>query len=357
MTPNVAVIGCGAVSELYYAPALIELERAGEVQVSAFYDPNNARAMKLKNMFPQAQIIEDLGAIRCDKFQLAIVASPVQFHAEQSVLALKQGVPVLCEKPLAANLLQAQEIVCTAEEQKCLLAVGLYRRYLPAAAAIKEIVDTEVLGKLISFKYQEGVRFNWPAQSDSFFKKTQAGGGVLLDMGVHVFDLLSWWFGETAVGEYQDDAMGGIESNCLVYLNAGSARGSVRLSRDWNMNSACTIDFANGQVTWNPADARVLSLRMNGSSFSFKSSVEENSALPSQLPHNHQQAFLLHLRSVVAAVSGKPANYVSGRQALDSLRLIEECYKKSALMEMPWLPPRERERAIELHGTQVSGRA
>jgi hypothetical protein len=60
---------------------------------------------------------------------------------------------------------------------------------------------------------------------------------------------------------------------------------------------------------------------------------------------------------VVAAVSGKPANYVSGRQALDSLRLIEECYKKSALMEMPWLPPRERERAIELHGTQVSGRA
>jgi predicted dehydrogenase len=88
-----------------------------------------------------------------------------------------------------------------------------------------------------SFEISEGGQFNWPAQSASFFQKSNSQGGVLADLGVHVLDLLIWWFGMPEKVGYEDDAMGGLEANCRLELEfAGGVSGTVRLSRDTQLS-------------------------------------------------------------------------------------------------------------------------
>jgi len=55
----------------------------------------------------------------------------------------------------------------------------------------------------------EGNVYSWPVASDFFFRKETAGGGVLMDTGVHTFDMLLWFFGEISDLDYRDDAFGG----------------------------------------------------------------------------------------------------------------------------------------------------
>src|SRR5690606_21980948 len=100
---------------------------------------------------------------------------------------------------------------------QCLLAIGLYKRFFPASRYIRSLCRDWLLGPLLDFSIQEGGPFRWPA-GPSFFDRTQTPGGVLLDIGVHVFDLLGWWLGEPVNLHYSDDAMGGLETNAFARL-------------------------------------------------------------------------------------------------------------------------------------------
>src|SRR5262245_5937646 len=95
---RVALIGCGAVSEHYYAPALGELEKAGLLQLLVLVDPNVGQTERLKTCFPSAQVQKDLAGLSGSVIDLAIVASPPRFHAAQTIALLRAGVSVLCEK-------------------------------------------------------------------------------------------------------------------------------------------------------------------------------------------------------------------------------------------------------------------
>jgi predicted dehydrogenase len=108
--------------------------------------------------------------------QLAIVASPAKFHAEQTIKLLESGASVLCEKPIASNLAEAEQMLAAAARAKRKLAVGLFRRFFPACNLIREYIAAETLGKAIDFEFSEGGVFNWPAQSGFLFpEKNRAG--------------------------------------------------------------------------------------------------------------------------------------------------------------------------------------
>src|SRR5689334_9536818 len=244
---NVALVGCGAVSSLYYAPALQALEKLGQLQVSALFDPNLANVGLIHKSFPGAKRIQNFDELSRLDLDLAIVASPPKFHAPQTVQLLRSGVNVMCEKPMALNAAEGEAMVTAASESQRLLAVGLVRRFMPAAQTIHNIVSQKSLGEVKSFYFSEGRVFRWPVQSASYFKEN----GVLRDIGVHVLDLLIYWFGEPEEIIYQDDTMGGVELNCHIHLKfAQGIRGEARLSRDLDFPNSCLIDCSGGQVNW-----------------------------------------------------------------------------------------------------------
>jgi predicted dehydrogenase len=358
---RVALVGCGAVSELYYAPALRELERIGLLQVTGLVDPDSARGARLKAHFPSAWLRDEVTGASGRDVDLAIVASPPRLHATQTIQLLRSGASVLCEKPMATSVAEAEAMVEAAATAQRVLAVGLVRRFLPACQTIRTILSQGILGDLQSFQFIEGATFRWPTQSVAYFQRSAAVGGVLLDIGSHVLDLITWWMGEPTEVGYQDDAMGGIDVNCHIDLTfPEGVAGVVRLSRDCELLSRCFIRGSKGWLSWNVTAPEELQLQFNGPGAVVAGRLHQRDASRTppqgldQPARNFEQSFVAQLRNVVDAVQGKDEAFVSGRDALAGFRLVERCYLHRRLMPMGWLNEREQARAQALAGDAAS---
>jgi predicted dehydrogenase len=341
----IVLVGCGAVSQFFYAPALTALEGAGTVKVEGLVDPSAESLAKLAETFPNAARHARLEEAPIAS-RLVVIASPPKFHAPAAVYALTHGASVLCEKPMADTVADAETILEAARSSGSLLAVGLYKRFFPACEALKGILEKQPLGKLLSFTIEEGGRFGWQAASDSFFRKNVTPGGVLLDIGVHVLDLLLWWLGEPEALTYRDDAMGGQEANCRLELAyANGARGNVHLSRDWTTRNAYAFQFERGVVRYKVNDANHLEIQAEGMPALLSGTLQDAGARPER---TNPQSFIAQVQNIAATLQGREALRIPGEEGIRSLRLIERCYRERAgLLKMPWLTPAEAATATQ----------
>lgn len=357
---RVVVVGCGAVSEILYAEALSSLAKEGVVRTEAFVDPNPERTSKMGKLFPLARCFQGLERMLAETApDLAIIATPHRFHADLSVSCLEKGVHVLCEKPMATNTADCGRMIEAAERAGRVLAVGHFKRFFPACEMIKNVLDAGLLGAVRRFRFLEGETFSWPAQSASFFRRAESGGGVLIDAGAHTIDLLLWWLGDIAAVRYKDDAMGGIEANCRIHLKmASGADGLVQLSQDWPLPNRYWIECTKGWLTYRCDMVNRIEWGLHQSDFGLNAELrvmaartrvgmrELGSAVPGFLDN-----FKAQLRNVIAAIHGTEPLQVSGKEARRAVALIENCYRNRAPLEMPWLDALEMRRARELaHG-------
>jgi len=352
---RIALVGCGAISELYYAPALAAL-RSGSAEVSAVFDPDADRAAKLARLLPGAGVTTDFAEVLGRRPDLAIVASPPRFHAQQTIALLEAGIGVLCEKPMAVTVAEADAMIAAAARSPGPLAIGLFRRFFPVNRTIRDIVRGQHLGVVKRFEISEGGPFQWPAQSPSFFQKSGSHGGVLADPGVHV---LIWWFGVPESIRYEDDAMGGLEANCRIELGfPGGIAGTVRLSRDTQLPNRTVIECERGWLRCKAVAADRLELGFPGSDHAFGGELVcvgpagANSLRP-LAADTYDHSFMRQLMNVIAAVRGTESVFIPPAEGAPSVRVIEQCYRQRGLMPMPWLDPAEsvRARALAAEGT------
>ena len=336
---NVALLGCGSVCSIYHAPALEQLAQSGIVRVAGIFDPDGEAVARLTERFPSARrmsLADDLSGM-----DLAIVASPPAFHARQSIDALRAGVTVLCEKPMASSVKEGDAMIAAAAESRGLLAIDLVRRFLPATQAVRSILANRMLGELRSVACFEGGPFRWPARSPSFFDRSQ--GGVFLDVGAHMLDLLVWWLGVPDGVNYEDDAMGGVEANCRFVLQYDSGiRVAGRLSRDWELPNRYLFDCAKGWMSWMPTEPESVQIGFHDTSFALGAELHDRTVsfgrpAAGRKSINFQQAFILQICNVVDAMHRRASLVASGADALKSLRLTHECYRLRKLMNMAWL--------------------
>ena len=354
-TPQpVILVGCGAVSQLFYLPALRTLVARGEFSVYALIDPSAKAREPLASAFPQAHQLESLSACDAPANSLVVIATPPRFHASQTLEAVARGWHVLCEKPMASTTTECEQMIATARDAQRILGVGLYKRFFPSSAYLKALFTTGQLGELRSFAIAEGGPFKWPAATPSFFNKAQTHGGVLLDIGVHVLDLLIWWLGEPARFLYADDAMGGLETNSRVELHyANGARGIVHLSRDWATTNEYRFVFERGIVAWKTNDANGLTVQLAGTPSALYTQLitplsPNLSTASSTLQASNPQSFIAQLQNLAAAIRGDASVFIPGEEGLRSLRLIETCYRERTLIDQPWFTPAETTRARQL---------
>lgn len=349
---RVILVGCGAVARQFYVPALRALQTAGLLRVSAIVDPAVTARETVARSFPRAGQSASLEQTTAPAGTLAIIASPPGFHAAQTIAAVERGWHVLCEKPMASSAAECAEMVAAAQRHDRLLAVGLYKRFYPASEYLHTLCHDGLLGPLIQFSIKEGGPFRWPA-GPSFFDRTQTRGGVLFDIGVHVFDLVGWWLGEPEQMHYADDAMGGLETNAFVRLDyPKGVRGHIHLSRDWATAQQYRFVFERGIVTWTVNDANGITVQLTGAPAGLRSTLvtpltePPAAAEPADLATN-AQCFLRQLTNVLAATAGEEPLVVPGEEGVRSLRWIEQCYAARRLVDQPWLTPAEAARAQE----------
>ncbi len=355
---RLALIGCGALAELYYAPALAAVAGSSALQVAVLVDPDEKRRARLGRWFPAARQVGDDAMMAAGEVDLAILASPPRFHAAQAERLLLGGVHVLCEKPMATSGGEARRMMGAAKAAQRLLAVGMFRRFFPTAQHVKDLVTGGALGAARSFVWSEGGVFNWPAATPSFFQKTTSGGGVLADVGPHVLDLLLWWFGAPTGITCEDDAMGGVEANVRLRLAfAGGVEGTVRLSRDTRVPVETRVEFERGTVAFAGASADTLMMDLQQCSYVARSNLhlpaKQRGMGPGAPAAGYARSFMAQLENFAAAARGREALRVRTEEAVAVQELIEHCYRIRRPMALPWLTAVEQAGATRLAGAEA----
>ena len=343
---SVAVVGCGAVATSHYLPVLASSRRAETVLV---VDRDGERARQTAARWGVASATDHREVP--GKAEAAVVALPNHLHAPVAIDLLRAGVHVLVEKPMALSGAECDAMAEAAAAGGARLTVGLQFRFFDSTRLVGEILASGVLGRLERFDLHLGVISNWPFASDFMLRKETAGGGVLVDYGVHVLDLLLVWLGEWQEVRYRDDAMGGVESDCELDLTfASGLAGSVEISRTRNLANTCVFTGERARLEvgiWDPDPP--IRLLLEGDSAHRAAEPAGQGAASLDLVGRARRrsgdgldfngAFLRQIDDLAEALAEGGEPYVTAAEARRPVDLIEACYAVREPLELPWVEP------------------
>ena len=187
---KVGVIGTGGISGVH----LGGYSRNPDVEIYALCDINEKNLAKRAEEYKVSRTFTDYREMLALKELDAVsVCTWNSAHAECAIAALRAGKHVLCEKPMALNTAQAQEMEKAAKENGKLLMIGFVRRFGNDCAVLKDFIDSGSFGEIYYAKAQYLRRKGCPG--GWFGDKSRSGGGPLIDLGVHVIDLCRYLMG------------------------------------------------------------------------------------------------------------------------------------------------------------------
>jgi predicted dehydrogenase len=189
------LIGCGDIAQKRVAPALrdsavcelIAVNRAHSGLAAAFAKQFGARRWYLD----WKKLVGD------EEIDAVYIATPVHLHAEQTIAAAAAGKHVLCEKPMAMNVRECDQMIDTCRRHNVKLGIVYYRHFYPVVDRIKAIIKSGEIGAPVLAQINAFEQFN-PASDDPrawLLKKDLAGGGPMFDFGCHRIEVLTNIFG------------------------------------------------------------------------------------------------------------------------------------------------------------------
>jgi scyllo-inositol 2-dehydrogenase (NAD+) len=233
MKVNVGLIGLGRLGRVY---ARDLAARVAGVQLAALADTNarlaeeTARELSVPRWYADPlAMLDDAG------IDAAVIVSPTDTHTDLAVAALERKKAVFCEKPPALSVAQTQKMKDASNRSHGFLQMGFMRRFDAGYAAAKKKLDEGTIGTPIVFKSSS----RDPYRPSLEYANPKSSGGMIVDMGIHDFDLARWYMGEvasvTAIGgtlAYPELNEVGDIDNAIVSLTFASGRiGVVDLSR------------------------------------------------------------------------------------------------------------------------------
>ena len=191
---KVAVIGCGTIANAAHIPAYIKNQ---DVEIKWFCDIIPERADEAVKKYGCGKAVYDYHEILNDREIDAVsVCTPNNVHAQISIDFLKAGKDVLCEKPAARTYDEALTMLNAQKETGKILNIGVVNRFNDGVKKIKELIDSGRLGEIyqvyVSFRAHRSI----PGLGGAFTTKDIAGGGVLIDWGVHYLDIVMYCCGD-----------------------------------------------------------------------------------------------------------------------------------------------------------------
>lgn len=229
---TVAVIGCGRISHIAHFPALSEMD---DVRIKYACDLLPEKAAIAKEKFPKIeQLITDYHvALEDPEVDAVWVLTPNYAHYTVTMDALRAGKHVLCEKPITVSYDLSCEMAKEAEKQGKILNIGVCNRHHRSVELLEQMCREGKFGKLYhvycSFRSFRSI----PGLGGAFTTKAQSGGGVLIDWGIHFFDLILYILGGAKLKTV----------TCSAYNEIAKDMKAYRYSSMWAEDTA---DVENG---------------------------------------------------------------------------------------------------------------
>ena len=339
---KLGIIGMGAIGNVH-AQAYAAV---GQTDLVAVCDvvPAKLAAAKAKYNVPQA--FEDYNDLLASDVEAVIVAVPNAVHHPAAVAALRAGKNVLLEKPMALNARLGADIVAEAKKAKRVLQIGMIWRQDPAAQLVHEYVKKGVFGKVYHIRAVMTRRRGIPGLGGWFTTKAMSGGGPMIDLGVHWFDISMWMSGlwkPTSVSAKTYDVFGP-RMKKYVYTDmwAGPPKfdgvfdvedystGFIRFGKD------ATMSF---EISWAGNNESQGYVEVLGTEAGVK--VLEDKPLVLLTEHNGRvaditprlprgpQKFEAQARTFVAACRGERAPAAPGEQGVTVMKVLDAVFASS----------------------------
>ena len=189
------LIGCGDIAHKRVAPALRDLESCELVGVSrnrSELAESFAEEFGAQKGYPSwSDLIAD------DAIQAVYVATPVGVHAAQAIAAAEAGKHVLCEKPMAMNVIECDRMIAAAGANQVKLGVAYYRHFYPVIDRVKELIASGEIGQPVIAQINAFEFFNPESHHPRawLLRKNRSGGGPMFDFGCHRIEVLTNVFG------------------------------------------------------------------------------------------------------------------------------------------------------------------
>jgi predicted dehydrogenase len=184
------LIGCGDIAQKRVAPALrdlascelIGINRAQSELAAAFAKQFGAKRWYLD--WRKLLLDEEVDAV--------YIATPVHLHAEQAIAAAAAGKHVLCEKPMAMNVRECDQMIDACRRHNVKLGVAYYRHFYPVVERVKAIIESGEIGAPVLAQINAFEHFNPAADNPRawLLRKDVAGGGPMFDFGCHRIEVL-----------------------------------------------------------------------------------------------------------------------------------------------------------------------
>ena len=328
MNTSFAIIGCGRIAKRHAEQMIkhgklvavcdIIAEKADEL--AAIY---NAKAYNsIEELLKQETGL-----------QLVSICTPNGLHAFHSILALKAGNHVLCEKPLCINVQDGKMMIDEAERAGKKLFVVKQNRYNPPVIFLKDLIDTGKLGKIYSF--QVNCFWNRPAGYYTDWKGSKdLDGGTLFTQFSHFIDLLYWFLGDVATVKttcknFAHPQIGFEDSGLVMFEMKNGSIGAINYtvnSFEKNMEGSFAVFAENGTV-------KIGGQYLNELEYCHVAGIT-NPELPAGNPangygfysgsmSNHDKVY----ENLMIALEDDEHEFASAEDGLKTVEIIENIYK------------------------------
>lgn len=184
--PRIGFLGVGWIGRNRMEAVL----SGGVGDACAICDPSPEMREAARELVPGAEVVTSLDEMLELKPDGVVIATPSALHANQSIAALEAGAAVFCQKPLGRNAMEVEAVIDAARRNDRLLGVDLSYRHTAGMQRIRELVRENAIGTI----YASELVFHNAYGPDKpwFYDPAQSGGGCVMDLGVHLVDLLLW---------------------------------------------------------------------------------------------------------------------------------------------------------------------
>jgi UDP-N-acetylglucosamine 3-dehydrogenase len=267
---KVGVVGAGSMGQHH----IRNYSEMKDVELSGIFDTDKERANRLAEDYNTRAFTNYNDLL--DNVAAVSIAVPTTFHKKVALDAIEKGVHVLIEKPIADNVKNADEIIKRAKKKNVNLMVGHIERFNPAILELKKIIDRGELGNIVSLSTTRVGPFN-PRIRDV---------GVILDIGVHDIDVISYLYAEKVTSVYASsgNANHNLEDHAAFMLGFGNGHVGI-VKTNWLTPHKVRKLIATGTKGIAYVDYLQSTLQICDSEWVRDKKIEKKEPLRSELEH------------------------------------------------------------------------
>ena len=240
-------MGCGHIANKYAND--LPLTKHGELV--AVGSRSKAKAKKFAAQHGAARAYGSYEELSADPdVDVVYVATPHPYHMENTLLAIRNGKHVLCEKPIAMNAKQTRRMIAAAQKKGVFLMEGMWTRFFPAVIQLRKWLTAGRIGNVLAVEADLG--FHFRAGPQHRIHNPALGGGALLDLGIYPVSFASMVYGAQPakiLSSMHPDKTGVDEEFSLIFEYDKGARAVLSSSTRMIMRPEARIFGTEGMIT------------------------------------------------------------------------------------------------------------